>query len=468
MRKLGIAFLLFISTRLHSQLQYIITYKDSTKPVIVVQIKPSQPITSPVSFVMPRSVPGSYSILKYDLFIEHLQGADISGKKVAFVKNLNDAPRWSIADTGIQFTEISYEVNPDKMERRLFSSGDASIIRKGFAGLLNYSIVGFIDGTEWQPVTCRFETFDSWPIFSTLAPSTNMQKGKMECTTDNYFKLADAQTFMGTAFQVKTYNALAPLFVVSYSETQPQYLDDYGWQETRSMEILKDYFGELPFKHYSLMLRSAIALNSEQQSSLAMEHLESSTFFGDTSYIRMNPMDENEKWNTLPTYLHHMSHAYIPLHCYGDAYRPYVMEIPPVINNIWFNEGFMWYIVYDTLKLDRMMRNFNNNVYYASPVIKRMSLEQLSETASTQYGDDFRLGKAVYSRGALMAKEINEFVKEKTAGKRSMKDIYRYLYEWSKQNNRAFTMEEFPKLLEAATGVDVSAIYNKWQLPIDK
>jgi hypothetical protein len=47
-----------------------------------------------------------------------------------------------------------------------------------------------------------------------------------------------------------------------------------------------------------------------------------------------------------------------------------------------------------------------------------------------------------------------------------MKTIFRYLYEWSVKNRRPFTMEEFPDLLRQATGVDVSAIYRKWQLPI--
>jgi predicted metalloprotease with PDZ domain len=65
-----------------------------------------------------------------------------------------------------------------------------------------------------------------------------------------------------------------------------------------------------------------------------------------------------------------------------------------------------------------------------------------------------------------MAYDIDNYVKQQTAGKASMRTIYRYLYEWSVRNRRAFTMEEFPELLKQATGVDVSAIYNKWQQPV--
>jgi len=43
------------------------------------------------------------------------------------------------------------------------------------------------------------------------------------------------------------------------------------------------------------------------------------------------------------------------------------------------------------------------------------------------YGTDFRIGSGIYSRGALMAIEMNNFIKQKTAGKKSMKDVFRFL-----------------------------------------
>jgi hypothetical protein len=162
-----------------------------------------------------------------------------------------------------------------------------------------------------------------------------------------------------------------------------------------------------------------------------------------------------------------MGHAFIPLRCYGDTYKPYVLEIPPIINNIWFNEGFMWFLPYDTLKLEGMKKRFYKNVYETSSIIKKMSLQQLSQIASTMYGIDFRLGQAVYSRGAMMAIEMNNYIKEKTGGKKSMKDVFRYLYQWAKENKRPFTMQEFPLMITKATGVDVQTIYLKWQQPIE-
>jgi len=183
--------------------------------------------------------------------------------------------------------------------------------------------------------------------------------------------------------------------------------------------------------------------------------------------MRRSKMTPADVTRTMPTYLHHMSHAFIPLRCYGDNYLPHVMEIPPIMNNIWFNEGFMWFVAFDELKMETMKTNFYNNVYKTSPIIKKMSLQQLSQLASTLYGTDFRIGRSVFSRGALMATEMNNYLKEQSQGKKSMKDVLRWLYNWSKENKRPYTMEEFPILINKACGIDLNGIYKKWQLPVE-
>ena len=153
--------------------------------------------------------------------------------------------------------------------------------------------------------------------------------------------LADGQLYIGPRFRVKQYPAEVPLFIVSYCETADELIDDYGWQGIYSMGILKDYFQDIPFKNYSIFLRNAVPLEPGTSPPFGMEHLQSSTFFGDTSEIRLKPLTVEERISTIPTFLHHMGHSFIPLRSYGDTYKPYVLEIPPIINNIWFNEGFI-------------------------------------------------------------------------------------------------------------------------------
>jgi predicted metalloprotease with PDZ domain len=453
-------------TGISAQVHYSIAYTDSLSARVKVIIQPVQTIQSSAAFIMPRSVPGAYSMISYDSFIEAISAVSSTGEKLVMRKYKNDAPRWNCTDAGKIISQIVYEVDLSNMEKKL-SSADASIVRPGFIGLLNYSVFGWMEGTETQPVQCTVRCMNQWPIFSSNQPTVQMERGTFTFNTDNYYTLADGQLFMGPKLRVKRFTGLVPVFIASYCQTGDEYLDDYGKQGIMSLEILNEYFGEIPFKQYSILLRKALPLEETTAPALGMEHFQSSTFLGDTTGVRSKPMDQNALIKTMPTYLHHMGHAWLPLRCYGDAYRPYVKEIPPIINNIWFNEGFMWFIPYETLQSEEWKKIFYSNTYTTDPQIKKMGLQELSQTASLMYGADFRLGKAVYSRGAGMAIEMNNYLKAKTGGKKSMKEVIRFLYNWSKQNKRPFSMEEFPQLLNKACGVDLSAIYKKWQLPVE-
>jgi predicted metalloprotease with PDZ domain len=464
-RNLIVFSLFFCSIASFGQVNYTLIYDDSSSKSVKINIQLSS-AKKQINLVMPRSVPGGYQIYTYDKYLENIYAFTSSGEKLAMTKDKDDAPRWYCKDTSQEIARLEYHVNLDKMEKQQLP-GDASIIRPGFAGFLDYSVFGWIDGTQEQPVQCTVKTFDSWPIFTAIHPNASPENKILKFTADNYYSLADGQIFLGPRIQVKEYKALVPLFIVSYCQVADEYLDDYAQQGIISMGILKEYFGELPFPYYSIVLRRAIPIESVNGPALAQEHLQSATFFGDTANWRTSPMTQEKMMRSIPTYLHHMAHAFIPLRCYGDAYRPYVQEIPPIINNIWFNEGFMWFLPYDTLKFERMKNAFYEDVYNTTAIIKKMSLQQLSQIASTMYGIDFRLGAAVFSRGAMMAIEMNNYIKEKTNGKKSMKDVMRYLYNWSKQNHRPFMMEEFPVLINNAAGVDLSKIYDRWQLPIN-
>jgi predicted metalloprotease with PDZ domain len=413
---------------------------------------------------MPRSIPGAYGIVNYENFIEELYVIGSDGVRRPMVKYPNGAPRWYFRDS-ILVKQIEYEVDLKNMEKRLASS-DASIVRSGFVGILNYSVFGWIEGTEKMPIRCSVQTFSNWPIFCSNVPTASMSTGSFSFSANDYSTLADGQLFMGTKLRVKRYEGIVPLFIASYSETADEYLDDYGKQGTMSLDMLNTYFGELPFKEYSILLRKALPLDGVGSMAFGMEHLQSSTFLGDTSEYRKGPISNNQITETIDTYLHHMAHSFIPLRSYGDNYRPFVKEIPPIINNIWFNEGFMWFVPYQLLHSNDLRQWFERNCYKANPTIKEMSLQELSQTASMMYATDFRLGMAVVARGAMMAIEMNSYLEKKSSGKKSMQDVIKYIYRWSKDKNRPFELKEFPLLINQACGIDLTMIYNKWQLPI--
>ena len=91
-----------------------------------------------------------------------------------------------------------------------------------------------------------------------------------------------------------------------------------------------------------------------------------------------------------------------------------------------------------------------------------MPLLELSREASFMYALDFRMGKNIYSRGGLMAAEMDDRIRSRTSEKRSLRDSLRFLLDWTERNQRAFETQELGRLLSQSAGVDVQDILARW------
>ena len=94
-----------------------------------------------------------------------------------------------------------------------------------------------------------------------------------------------------------------------------------------------------------------------------------------------------------------------------------------------------------------------------------MPLVPLSRIASTRYSEDFRTGKTLFARGALLAAELDERIRTASAGHKRFRDAARYLMEWSSRNRRGFRVEELPDIFREATGVETRDIWERWLTP---
>ena len=94
-----------------------------------------------------------------------------------------------------------------------------------------------------------------------------------------------------------------------------------------------------------------------------------------------------------------------------------------------------------------------------------MSAVELSRAASTRYASDFRTGSSSFARGGMMAAEMDDLIRARTGGRKSLRDALRGLLAWSASQRRAFRLDELPALLEQGAGVDVGAVVEKWLAP---
>ena len=64
-----------------------------------------------------------------------------------------------------------------------------------------------------------------------------------------------------------------------------------------------------------------------------------------------------------------------------------------------------------------------------------------------------------------MAAEMDERIRSKTQGKKSLRDGLRAMLLWSTRNQKPFRIEDIPTLLSNETGVDVRDILDRWMAP---
>jgi predicted metalloprotease with PDZ domain len=173
-----------------------------------------------------------------------------------------------------------------------------------------------------------------------------------------------------------------------------------------------------------------------------------------------------------------MAHSWVPKRVWGAGYRPFNWELTPVIETIWFNEGFGRYAGTEAIlaglpqeerktRRERLVTRMNGILNDAPPFIKRMPLTQLSQEASFLYAKDFRTGMNIFGRGFLMAAEMDDRIQAQTGGKKSLRDAFRALLTWSATNQRAIKVEEMTQIISQSTAVDVRDIVAHWmQAPL--
>lgn len=461
MTKIIIPMIIFLAAKAclaQSPIRYSMTLKaDGRLKIEITEIRVE---SENVRFIIPRSAPGTYEITDYSLFIEDIYCFVSESDSVQGSKGLGS---YFVFRTDEPISRIRYQVNLKKMEETLLGSFASSKLRSGYAGILGYSVFGFCDGYENNPISLTVVSVNDWPIFTTLDPIAGQQSGPVHFEAENYSLLVDAQYLLGGDVQIKEVrNSSIPLFAAVYSETKVD-LDEVSRRANKTLEVLENYFGFVPMPYYTFCLEYFVPRSNHHDYGFSMEHMNSMTASMDTSKAIM----AYEPEANIGSWVHHMAHSWIPLRSYGVGYRPFEWQTAPIIETIWLNEGFIWYIMTQALNQPERMNYFKRVIRNAPDYIAAKSLKELSSLGSTQYSSDFDIGRNLFSRGALMAAEMDIEIQKNTKGELSFKDALAGLMKWTEANRRGFTYDEIETILSSSTDTDLSTIWTKWQGPMN-
>jgi len=453
-----------------AQVAYELHYATANDPRVSLRITLEKPLPAPAALVIPRSYPGGYSFVPYDDFVEDVHAFASDDKSIESKKDA-DGPRWAIGEEGERISRIEYRVNVGRMEDRIRGSVDSSKIRKNYVGLLGYSVFGYVDGLEQAPVTLQVDGPADWPVLSTLDPRATILNGTAKAQAANFDILADSQVVMGPGVQFRKLPGKIDLLVAVYSEGDED-VDAESKLAREALDRVQEYFGDTPFPAYTVLLE-LLRPREGHDYNFSQEHDTSGTFSLSVDRATNAKSVGSHIYSALFNYAHHMAHSWVPKRVWGVGYRPFNWELPPVIETIWFNEGFGRYAGMQALaaglpdeerktRREREMMRTRGFLDVAPPFIKRMPLTLLSQEASFLYARDFRTGMNIFGRGFLMAAEMDDRIQAQTGGKKSLRDGFRAMLAWSGKNQRALQVKEITRIISESTGVDVHDIVARW------
>ena len=445
---------------------YELRYGGAGAGTVSVTMALPEPVRAPASLVMPRNYPGGYEQIPYDSFVSDVSALSPEGKSLAVVKDA-DGPRWSLGRAGETVQRIEYRVDVSRMEAQILGAVSTSKVRQGYVGLLGYSVFAYVDGLADRKIQLRVDGPSGWPVLTTL-PSA---------TAADYYGLADSEVLMGPDLKVSKLDGKIPLVMAVYAEG-PVDAALEGQLAREALDRVQTYFGDTPFKQYTVQLELLRPLAGHDYN-FSQEHVDSGTFSFAVGAAMTAQSTAQERDRTRFNFAHHMAHCWIPKLAYGVGYRPFTWEMTPVIDTIWFNEGFGRYAaiaaVADAMPAaegkafrDRQLASLRTTVDSAASFLRRMPLEVLSREASFLYASDFRTGRNVFSRGALMAAEMDDRIRQRSGGAKSLRDALRGLLRWSAENQKPFQTEDLPRYFATATGVDVADILERWMKPLEE
>jgi predicted metalloprotease with PDZ domain len=457
--------------RSQEPVSYRFSYSRAGSATADVELSWPTPLSANGVLVMPRAIPMGYGEQHYDRFVADVRAFTADGR--ALTAERQEGPRWQLPGGTAR---VTYRVDLKRMEQEVLGASDSSRVRDGYLGALGYSVFAYVDGLETRSARLRVEGPDGWPIFSTLAARWPVASSPIDAAAADFYALADSQIVMGPqAIFRRLTETPAPLYLAAYAEG-PVDLDRVGRLATTAFQRVADYFGTVPFRHYTMHQELLTPISPRHNYGMSMEHLDSSTYYLAASGGLTAASTPDDDARVLYNFAHHVSHSWVPKRAYGHGYFPFQWELAPVLDSIWFAEGFGQYAAIMAIapampdpaayRNGMLTRRFQANLDTAPAFLKKLTLIELSRVASTRYSEDFRTGRLVFSRGGLMAADLDDLIRRESKGAKSMRDAFRHLVAWSVREKRAFTIDELPVLIQQATGVPVATVFERWLAPM--
>lgn len=395
-----------------------------TDDKVNVSVDPGVFTSDDVTFYIPETVPGTYSIDNYGQYIEGFKALDYDGKELPVTKS--DENTWNISN-GKNLDKVVYLVNDtfdteNVKKDHVFSPAGTNIL-KGKNFMLNlHGFVGYFKGMTEVP----YQLSISSP--SNLIPTTSMSRameGKKTPGTDvfsasRYFEITDNPIMYAapdtTSFQLKDIKVTLGV----YSPNKLYDALDFKPSMEKMMQAQKAFLGATNgTKSYDIILYLANFAKDDATGFGALEHHKS------TVVVFPEQMDKDRLEEAMIDVVsHEFFHTLTPLNVHSKEIQYFDYNNPKMSEHLWMYEGTTEYfanlfqitegLIDEKEFYKRMMDKINNSKQYDDTMsFTKMSKNVLVEPYKDQYPN-------VYEKGALISMALDIRLRELSQGEKGI------------------------------------------------
>lgn len=404
---------------------------------------------------MPVWAPGSYLVRDFSRNVEQLQAVDASGKNATIVRTAKNG--WKF--TGIQpgKVKVSYQVYAFELTVR------TSFIDAEHAYLNGTSIFLFATANQKEPQVVKVRPHPSWKKISVALDPINagnpweLRASDYDVLVDSPFEIGNHETFSFTAAGI-------PHEVALFGEGNHN-IDRLKKDMARIVEEATSVFGENPCSRYLFIIHNLASGGG------GLEHLNSTTLqTGRWSYS-----SESSYNGFLSLVAHEYFHLWNVKRLRPVPLGPFDYNAENYTSLLWIAEGFTAY--YDDLIVRRCgftgeseyLKTLAGNISY-SDNIRGRAYQTLAESSFDAWIKFYKPSEnsnnstvSYYTRGAALAALLDLSIRRNTAGKKSLDDVFREMYQlYYKKLNRAYEEQEFVEMVNRVTGMNYSEFFRNF------
>ena len=447
----------------------------------------AEPARDGQTFSLPAWIPGSYMIREFARNIVSIE-AECEGKAVALAKT--DKHAWRAAACP----------GPLRLRYRVYA-WDASVraahLDETHAFFNGTSVFVCVDGFEHTPIDVdiaapKGRAYRDWRVATTLPEHGADRHGFGTYRAENYDALIDHPVEMGR-FRLERFDAAGVPHEMAWTGTVPHFdaarvnadVAKLCAAQIRFFDGSVSGRADAPFDRYVFLT----AVSGDGYGGL--EHRASTALICSRDALPVMPVKgrAEERSSAYLTFLGLVSHEYF--HSWNvkrikpAAFVPYDLTQENYTSLLWIFEGFTSY--YDDLFLVRtglasetqylaMLAKVIDDVMAGAGRTTQSVAESSFDAWVKYYRQDENAPNAVvsyYKKGSLVALCLDLLIRRKTAGKASLDDVMRLLWQrygrdFYSGQQRGLDEDAFPALVREATGVDVRAEVRRWAYGTDE